>query len=124
MKNQNDIIKEIDIDNATRDTRHLNVLVEKDINSLIDKVDLNASFEPKVELKENLQAPILQGDILGTVTYEIEGVTYTANLIAGHDVFESHLLLYISLSGFIIFIGFGFLCFRKNKLKKKNYRMK
>lgn len=123
IKNQNDVIKEIDIDNATKDTRHLNLLTDKDIPALIDKVDLNASFEPKIELKENLKAPILKGDVLGTVTYQIDGIDYTANLIAGNDVLESHLLLYISLFGIVVFIGFGYLYIKKNKPKKKNYRL-
>lgn len=125
IKSQNDVIKEIDIDNATRDTKHLNLLVDKEIYSLIDKVELNASFEPnKIELKENIKAPILEGDILGTVTYQIDGIDYTANLIAGNDVLESHFLLYISLFGIIVLIGLGYLYFNKNKSKKKNYRIK
>ena len=123
IKNKNDIITEIDIDNATKETRKLNLLASEEIYSLIDKVESNASFEPNISLNENIQAPILQGDILGTATYQIDGVTYTTNLIAANDVFESHFFLYISLSGFLVLIVFGTLYIKKNN-KKKNKRNK
>lgn len=53
---------------------------------LIKQKDLNKEIEPVITLDENLSAPIALGQKVGTITYNIEGIEYSADLLASHEV--------------------------------------
>ena len=59
------------------------------------------NIEPQIQINKNLKAPIEKGEIVGTVTYEVEGKTYTANLVAENKVEKSK----VGLTFTLIFIG-------------------
>ena len=67
-----------------------------------NSVDIN-SIEPQISLKENIEAPIEKGSILGRVTYSVEGVNYTTDLIAFSNVEKTRLPIYIFM-GIIILV--------------------
>ena len=93
----------------------------KDIIVLIKQKDLNKEIEPVITLDENLSAPIALGQKVGTITYNIEGIEYSADLIASHEVKKSSLLFYIIQIILIVFILFILykLFFKKNNKRKK-----
>ena len=77
---------------------------------------------PEIKFNDNLKAPINKGDIIGTVTYTAEGVNYTENLVASHDVEKSYAFITFAI---LILILFFFLLFSKTKnMKKKNKKKK
>lgn len=92
LRDSNDIAAQITINNATRDTKQLNLLSKDSITAVLEKsLDIN-SIEPQININPNITAPVKSGDVLGTISYTISGVTYTSDLIAEHDVEESHIL--------------------------------
>ena len=79
----------------------------------------------EVILNDNLSAPIVTNEVVGKVKYEIDGVEYTADLIASHDVEESKLLKYVLYIGIAIIVLFLFYeLFHSNGKKNKKYRRK
>ena len=91
----NTAIEEIIIENATKDTKNLSLLLKDNITSLTPvNLDLN-NLNYSVELNENISAPISEGDILGKVTYNIDGINYSSDLVASHGVEEYDVSLLI-----------------------------
>ena len=86
LKSATNSITTINIDNATNDTKTLDLLINSDVNVLANLDNKDSNIEPTINLKDNLAAPISQGEVVGTVTYELDGLSYTADLVASHDV--------------------------------------
>lgn len=103
LHEQNGYFETLEIKNATSETKYLKVLVQDEIKVFIDKDTLNNNPSPKVELKENLFAPIKAGDVVGTISYNILGIDYSSNLIAANDVIVSELALFVFILGIFIF---------------------
>ena len=126
LREQNAIAKHVEIDNATKETKDLDLLISKDIIVLIKQKDLNKEIEPVITLDENLSAPIALGQKVGTITYNIEGIEYSADLLASHEVKKSSLLFYIIQIILIVFILFILykLFYKKNNNKRKKLKSK
>jgi len=125
VKYKSDVVHTIEVKGATSDTKSLNLELEEKIYAFIDKKDLNTNFEPAISLNENIKAPILKGEKLGTATYTIEEKTYTVNLIASHDVYKSNMPIII---GIVLVLAFlialkVYLTMRNRDSNKKNYRL-
>lgn len=116
------IVQTVNVSNASRDTKKLDAVVQNDISVLIKAEDKNNALLPEVHINEDLKAPIKQGDVIGTVTYTVEGIQYTENLVANNDVEKSK--FFINLLIFIIILSFVYLYLKSNKRKKKNKRLK
>lgn len=94
-------LQTITIKNATSETKKLNAVLEGTIKAVVKKeTDIN-SFEPNIEIQDNLKAPIKEGTVIGEVIYKIEGKEYHKNLVAENNVNKSYTLLIFIL----IFIG-------------------
>ena len=79
------------------------------------------TLETSIELNENLQAPIAEGSVVGKINYNIDGYTYSSDLIAQHNVEKSELKLLIAqtvLAIFLLFILTKLLSNKKSKKKK------
>lgn len=110
------------ISKATRNTKKLDTVINKDIYALVKQENKNDVARPEVTLNENLKAPIKKGDIVGSVKYTIEGVEYTADLLASNDVKKSKAFI-----TFIIILFILLLCWlnlKNKKRKRKNTRLK
>ena len=95
------------------------MLANQSISALVDNSLPEDKLTYEIKLNENLKAPIEQNDILGTVSYTIDGISYETNLVASHYVEESKFLLYIFEFGivFLILIFLYKLLFAKKKKK-------
>ena len=86
INSKNDIIETIQIDNADPSSKDLKILIASDVTALINNETSKNDIQPQIVLKENLQAPIIEGEIVGTINYKINGISYTADLLAGNDI--------------------------------------
>lgn len=125
LREQNAIATQIEISNATKETRNLDLLISKDITALVSQDDLETEFSPEIQITENLLAPIAQGQVVGKIVYNIDEIEYSADLIASHSVEKSGFLtimFQIFLIVLILFLLYKLLF--DNYPKKKIYRKK
>lgn len=124
---KNSIIEEITIGNATKDTEKLSLLLKNDITSLVP-TNLNlTNLDYSLKLNEIISAPIAEGDVLGKITYTIDGIEYSSDLIASHSVEEFKpltILLQVILALFILFILSKLILPKKKSKKRKSKNKK
>lgn len=97
-------IQTIEVKNATKETKKLDLLIDDDIYAFINKEDINNQINPEISIDTNIKAPIEKGTIVGKVTYEINDIKYEANLIAANDVKKSKTLIKFIIL-FIVILG-------------------
>lgn len=123
LKSANNLIKTIKIENGKKDENSLDLLIASDVNSLVSLDNKSTQIDPDITLKEGLSAPITKGDIVGTISYKVEGINYTTDLIAGNDVEEykpSKIGLYVLI--FLILIITILTAVRYYNLKKRSLK--
>lgn len=124
IKEKNTVIDTIEIENATKETKNLNLLIDESI-TIINKKDLDVDkIIPEIKLKENIEAPIKSGDTVGTIKYKVDDIEYSANLLAGNDVEEkADLTIFVIIVGILLLlIGITMLQKKKHKNRRKNKR--
>ena len=115
-------IETIEIKNGNKETKDLDVLIDSTVTVLNNKSLDISGIVPEITYNEEILAPIQKGDIVGKIEYEVEGIEYEANLIAGAEVIpKPDYSLYIIIAGFVILI-IGFIILRKNKNKRRKRR--
>lgn len=126
LKSTNNLIKTVKIENGKKDANSLDLLIASDVTSLVSIDNKNTQIEPEIALKENLAAPIFKNDIVGTITYKVEGISYTTDLIAGNDV-EAYkankigiYLIFILIILTLIVISIRYYNFKKRSLRNRN----
>ena len=92
--NEKDIITNVEVKNATKDTKNLNLLVSENIPVLANNSDDFSKIEPQITLNSDIKAPIEDGQVLGKVSYSVNGITYSTDLIAANNVEKSNFVLY------------------------------
>lgn len=120
LREKNAIATQIEISNATKETRNLDVLLSNDLTALVSQDNFETEFDPEIEIYNNLFAPIAKGKVVGKITYNIDGIDYSSDLIASHDVKLSSfwtLTIQIILVVLILFILYKLLF--ENDYKKK-----
>ena len=113
--NENNVVTNITVNGASNNTKSLDLLISETIPALVE-TNTDTELTPIIDLNDNISAPISQGDVLGKVTYSINGVNYTTNLIASHDVEKSNITSYLVfglVAIIFIFIILGILNHRK-----------
>ena len=118
----NDVFKVVSPRNASKDTKSLNVLYETDIDALVDTNTVSTDLLPEVHLDDNLKAPITRGSVVGSVSYTIDGINYTTNLIAGQDILANSTFSIIIKVVIVLFALYIFKRFfnRNNGRKKRS----
>lgn len=119
-----DIMTSLEVANGTKDTKNLDLSLENDIKALVKNSETNPEYD--ISLNETISAPISQNNCVGTISYNINGITYTENLLASHDVEQNNsliLILEISLGLLIILIAITIISlkFKNTKKKSKHY---
>ncbi len=125
IKEKDTVVDTIEIENATKETRMLDMLIDESITVINNKsIDVNQII-PEIKLKEGLIAPIKRGEEIGTIKYKVDDIEYSAKLLAATDVEEQ------TYYGVIIFVGVVLLLIaflllstrRKNKKKKRKNKV-
>ena len=116
------VVQTTNVSNATRDTKKLEAVVQNDVSVLIKQSDKDSAILPKVNLNDNLKAPIKKGEVIGSVTYTIEGIDYTQNLLASNDVKKSKALIRTLEVVFILFLCWLYLKAKQRQRKNKRLR--
>ncbi len=124
---QNSIVKTIEIKNATKETKTLNLVAADTITVINHKETDIQHLLPDIHIDESILAPIHIGDVIGTIKYTVDDVEYSSYLLASTEVIpQNNIGIYVSLVGIIIlFIG-SFLYSKNRKKSKRNkkYRYK
>ncbi len=117
-------VRTIQIDNATKDTKNLDLLISDDLSVYVSVDNKDTNLESNITLNDNLQAPISKGDVVGKITYDVEGLRYTTDLIAGNDVeeFKINYVLVIGIPAGIIIILFALNVIRIKKRRRRKLR--
>jgi serine-type D-Ala-D-Ala carboxypeptidase (penicillin-binding protein 5/6) len=120
--NSGRVVQTLNVKNATKNTKKLDAVVENDIYALMKQSNKDSTVLPEIKLNDNLKAPIKKGDIIGSVTYTVEGIEYTENLLANSDVKKSRFLLKLII--FVIIILLFWIYIKNKKIKNKKQRLK
>lgn len=120
IANKGDVGHTISVVNATSETSSLDLLYSEDLSALVPNGFDISSVTPNIKLTDGLFAPISEGTILGSISYDIDGVNYSCNLVAAHTVYSNNLLktameLAILIIALILFAKF--LKFKKRTKK-------
>ena len=118
------ILKKTKIPKASIATKNLNVVIENEITVLLKKDTNINELTPTVELNSDLKAPISENTIIGKITYEVDGNTYTSNLLAGGNVVESNAFNTFLTVGSIILVLFLLYKLLKTDDKRKKRKRK
>lgn len=119
IAHQNDVATTIEVKNGSNDTKNLDLLVNEEVVALINKTETNAEIKPEITLNKNVSAPISEGALIGKVTYNSNGVSYTTDLIAAHTVKSIQLYSYAFyiVFGIIALLATYFIFFSKKSKK-------
>lgn len=110
----------IQISKAKYNSKNLNLLVSEEILAIMPNSLSISDIPSQLSLPEKISAPIEEGSVLGTITYNVDGISYTSNLIAANSVEKSKLLNYIILIGIcMIFLLLLYRILFFKKLEKK-----
>lgn len=113
------IIDSVQIENATKETQNLNIIIQEDITDFINN-DLEIN-ETDIQINSDIEAPIKAGDIIGKISYSAGDKTYTVNLIAETDVIERpHYEIFIIIC-IIVLIIIICIIIKVTSRKHKNY---
>lgn len=125
LRERNAIAAQIEVDNGTKETRNLDLLISDDITVLIPQDDLETEFSPEIQITDNLSAPIAQGQVVGKIIYTIDGIEYSSDLIASHSVEKSgYLKLAIQILMIVLILFFLYKLLFEDYPKKKYHRKK
>ncbi|MGN1301449.1 MAG: D-alanyl-D-alanine carboxypeptidase family protein [Clostridia bacterium] len=116
-------VETVSVKGATKSTKKLNLILDNDINITVNN-DLDIStIQSEIKINDKIKAPVAKGTVLGSVTYTLNGIKYSANLIAENDVKSSHMVIKFVVFFLVVFIILVVLKIRKSKLKKKRITM-
>ena len=123
---QNSILKEIVVENGTKETQNLSLLVKEDLTALMPSNLTISDLDYSIKLNDTISAPISKDDVLGKITYDIDGIKYSSDLIPSHSVEKFDLKTVISqiiLAIFVLLI-IAKIFSPKRKSKKRNSKYK
>ena len=101
INEENSVLKQVEVSNANYFTKNLNVIIKDKITLLLKKDTQISNITPTIEITSDLTAPISKNSTIGKITYNVDGNTYTSDLLAGSDIIESNainnLLTFLSI---------------------------
>lgn len=120
---ENQIVKQIPIKTTNDSEETLDILIEKNIK-VTTAVDIK-KLTPTITINEKIGTPILKGFVVGKISYNIDGIEYSSNLIAGNNIVSSDILPTVfSVLSIILIISILISLFqiRKNKKSRNKNR--
>ena len=86
ISKNNDVLVTKSVKNATKDTSSLDIIVNTNISTIMPNNFEQKEIPFEIDLADEITAPIKQYQVLGHVTYKVDGLNYTTELIASHNV--------------------------------------
>ena len=86
MHEKNDVIKTLEVEKATEETKNLDILISDEITVMNNKKITADEIKPEIIINEQIIAPITKGQEIGTIKYKVEDIEYSAKLLAANDV--------------------------------------
>lgn len=125
INEENSILKQIKVSNADYFNKNMDVIVKDKITLLLkNNTDIN-TITPNVEITSNLIAPITKNTVIGKITYDIDGNTYTSDLLSGSDIEEINIVnTFLTISSIIIILFLLYRLINSNNKKKRKKRKK
>ena len=81
------------------------------------------NIEPTITLNDNLVAPIITDDTVGTISYSIDGIEYKSDLLAGSTVYaKTDISIYLIVAGLAILLFAIILMPKKRHSKKSRHK--
>ena len=117
------VLGTIEVNHATSETKTLDLILENDITALVNTND-NNNVEPEIKLNNEISAPIAANSVVGQATFSLNGETYTANLLASHDVSRKDTLIKVLRIVLILIILIIIFFIFLKAIKKRNFRKK
>ena len=115
LHEKGDIIKTVEVKGAT--SKNLDVIISDEIE-VINNIRLKPEdIQPEIVLSEKIVAPISEGQEIGTIKYNVEGIEYNAKLLAANNLERRTYYKEIMIIGAIIIL-FAIIIL----IKKKNYK--
>ena len=121
LHKKGDVIQNIEVKKATKKTKNLNLVINDDITSMANKKIKVDEIEPEIILNDDIKAPIEQGQELGIIKYNVDGIEYIAKLLAETDVeLKTYYIEILVGIAVVIVLVVGVLIVRKKKRRKEN----
>ena len=115
------VVQSVELWNGTEDTRHLDVLCNNDLKTLVVSGEvIDATPEVTIDISS---APISKGEVVGKISYNIHGETFSSDLVAGSNVVPIDFRPYI-FGGLLIVVLLIFIIIVKSKRKKRKFKYK
>lgn len=103
LHNKGDIIQNIEVEKATKETKNLNLVISDDI-TVINNIKIKSDeMKPEIALNNDIKAPISKGQELGIIKYNVDGIEYTAKLLAESDVELEKYYIQLLIGSIIVF---------------------
>lgn len=102
--NEGDIVRTFDVTNATENSKTLDLICKNTLDCLTEKGKI-IDATPEIVL-DDITAPIAKGQVVGSITYNIDGIKYSSDLIASHNVYSASItnIILILLISFIVLL--------------------
>ena len=124
VKEAKTVVETIEIENGTKETKNLNVLINDSITVINNKsINMN-DIIPEIKIDENILAPIEKGQVIGSIKYKVDDIEYSSELIADHAVEEKpdYTILILIIAGLLLVVIGGRLYRKTTKKSKKRRR--
>ena len=86
----NQVIDTVEVKGATKETKSLDIVAKSNINVLAKNNISSDAIDKVVEINDNLEAPIEQDAVVGKISYEVDGETFSTDLIASNSAIASN----------------------------------
>ena len=115
-----DVIKSIEVEKATKETKNLNLVISDDIKVMNNIAIKAEEIEPEINLNEEIVAPIPKGQELGNIKYTVDGLEYNAKLLAENEVIKKtyYVEILIGIGVLAVIICIIIIIKKKNNFKK------
>ncbi len=98
------LITTTEISTSPINSQSLDLYSTNTISALLPNNTSVDSLEYSLDIRNNLSAPIKSGEILGSITYTIDNISYTSNLISAIEIQESLDFYYLIIGLVLLFI--------------------
>lgn len=125
IANKDYVVKTIDISNATKETASLDLVIKTDISTIVPNNIDTKNIEKTISIDDNIVAPIEENQVLGQITFHADGLNYTVDIVASHDVEKLPYWLYntiaVGVAILVLIIFISTIKHFKRKHKKTYY---